>query len=68
MELSKDYIEEMLEDAKMQKYIYMTALKNCDIFGPQNEAIVIYLAEKITECGHLISYYEKDLRSIRDEM
>lgn len=69
MEFSKEYIEEMLEDAEKQKLIYITALKNCNIFGSQNEEIVIYLAKKITECSHLISYYEKELREgIPDEM
>lgn len=68
MEFDKKYYEEQLQEARLEKIVYMQALKNyghCFEDENQNEMIE-FCAKKLTETINHIEYCEQELEEVQN--
>lgn len=69
MEFDKKYYEEQLQEARLEKIVYMQALKNyghCFEDENQND-IIIFIAKKLSNIISSIVYYEEKIKDLEDQ-
>lgn len=68
MELNQKYYTQQLEEAIKEKYIYLQALKNCNIFESEHQNdMIIFIAEKLNNIISNIVYYEEKIKDLEDK-